>query len=414
MMTHDDNVRRVLAVVRHPVGGVRTHIVYTYRLLLSAGYRFTFVIPAHESSATFIEQVSTWDGVEIFEAPYRDRRRRTPAFRPVVRRLLRCGEFSLIHSHGVQAAMPSMFANIGFGLPHVMTSQDVFHRVRFSGVVDRLKLYALGQLLRRLDVLIAVSEDTREDHLQYLPVLRKGPCRVEMIHNGIPVDHYANPNGQPPAYLRKRLGLGANVFLMGFLGRFMEQKGFLVLIEALSLLLQRGGIRPFHLVAVGSGDMLVNYQRELTNKPELSGRLSFLEHTPDPAPILRELDLLVMPSLWEAHPLLPMEAMVMGIPVLGTSCLGLREALAGSPNATVRPGCPDELAKALENAIAYPWSEAAHAYVPMAIGRFDVRRTAEQLRSLFDELTGEDQKVPRQRAGQMDNGQSVPDRAFTP
>ncbi len=390
MLANPTNTRtdqkRVLAVVRHPVGGVRTHIVYTYAILMQAGYRFTFVIPDCEHYATFRDDVSSWDDVQIVGVPHRDRHQFKPIFRPTVRRLLKRNDFCLIHSHGLQAAIPSMVANIGVGLPHVMTSQDVFDRVETSGVVHHCKLYALGQLLRRLDVLVAVSEDTREDHLRHLPVLRKGPCRLETIHNGIPIDQFTGPNGHPPANLRQRLGIGPDVCLMGFLGRFMQQKGFRVLMDALSLLIQRDDVRPFHLVAVGSGDMLVNYQAVLKERPEVSACITFFEHTPNVAPILRELDLLVMPSLWEAHPLLPMEAMLVGVPVVGTSCLGLREVLRDSPSTMVPPNDAKELARALGKTVSTPWKDAAKKYIPRAKERFDVRHTADKLLNLFEEV----------------------------
>jgi len=380
--------KRVLAVVRHPVGGVRTHIVYTYPLLHQAGYRFTFVIPDHESCDAFQNDVASWQDAEIVSVPSRDRGQNPskPIFRSTVRRLLKEKRFSLIHSHGLQAAIPSIFANIGINIPHIMTSQDVFHHVDFSGTAERLKLFALGQLLRRLEVLIAVSEDTRVDHLRYLPALRKGPCRVEMIHNGIPLEKFKSTNGVPPSSLREQFSLDDDVCLIGFLGRFMEQKGFLVLVEALAQLVSQGGLKPFHLVAVGSGDMLVNYKRELVKKPDVASCLSFLDHTPSPVTILRELDLLVMPSLWEAHPLLPMETMLVGTPVLGTNCLGLREVLRDSPSRMVPPGDANELALALRRAIASPWKDAAMEYIPKAKERFDVRQTAEQLAMLFDKL----------------------------
>ncbi len=389
-----EDQKRVLAVVRHPVGGVRTHIVYTYPFLMEAGYRFTFVIPDHEDHASFEDDVASWEGTEVFRVPHRDQHRFKPIFRPTVRRLLRKKRFCLLHSHGVQAAIPSMLANAGIGLPHIMTSQDVFHRVKLSGLAGRLKLFGLGQILRRLDALIAVSEDTRADHLQHLPSLKKGPCRVEMIHNGIPVSRFCGSNDQhpeslrDPASLRQQAQIGDDVCLMGFLGRFMEQKGFLVLVEALSLLIQRKEVPPFHLVAIGSGDFLLNYQAMLETRPEVAACITFLEHTPNVAPILRELDLLVMPSLWEAHPLLPMEAMLVGVPIVGTSCLGLREVLHSTPSKAVSPGSAEELADALQEAISNPWKDAARAYIPTAEKRFDVRQTGKELRDLFDDLTG--------------------------
>ena len=385
-----NQAKQVLAIVRHPVGGVRTHIVYTCPTLLQAGYQFTFVIPEGEGCQPFVTDVADWDNVQIVRVPYHPRKHLHPIFRPTVRRLLKQRSFDLIHSHGVLACLPAMFANVGIGIPHIMTSQDVFHRVGFSGPLDRLKLFALGQLLRRLDVLIAVSEDTRQDHLHYLPALKRGRCRVEMIHNGIPVDRFSELTQDPPARLRQQAGIGDEACLIGFLGRFMLQKGFLVLADAIGHLLDRADVKPFHLVAVGSGDCLINYQRELAKRPETAARITFLEHTQNVAPILRELDLLVMPSLWEAHPLLPMEAMLAGVPILGTSCLGLREVLDGSPSRMVPPGDASRLADALQQAIAAPWTAAAQAYIPTARQRFDVRDTADALQRVYDKLTAKE------------------------
>ena len=376
-----------MAVVRHPVGGVRTHILYTYPLLAREGYRFTFVVPAIEHFSAFREEVISWEAAEVVDAPVADPYRSKCRFFSTVRRLLRERRFALVHTHGLYAAAQVALANLGFGLPHVVTSQDVFEHVPVSRFVGRLKLLALGQVLSRVDALVAVSDDTREDHLRYLPALEKGRCRVVTIHNGIDVERFAGPNGEPPADLRRRLGIGADVYLLGFLGRFMRQKGFLVLVDALSELIRTPPTRPFHLVAVGSGDFELNYKAHLAGKPEVLDRISFLEHTPNVAPILRELNLLVIPSLWEAHPLLPMEAMLAGIPVVGTDCIGLREVLSGSPSVTVPPNDSRALAEAIRNAIDNPWKQEAASYAPTARQRFDVTHTANKLLSLFEELT---------------------------
>jgi glycosyltransferase involved in cell wall biosynthesis len=205
---------------------------------------------------------------------------------------------------------------------------------------------------------------------------------------------FTHSNGVP-SNLRQQLGLNPDVVLMGFLGRFMEQKGFLVLADALAELNQSPPARPFHLVAVGSGDLLVNYQNMLDGKPDVLRRISFLPQTPDPASVLRELDLLVMPSLWEAHPLLPMEAMLVGVPIVGTSCLGLREVLRGSPSMMVPPGDAKALARALRQAISAPWKDAAMDYAAKAKDRFDVRHTADRLLSLFEHVGTRTHTRPR-------------------
>ena len=47
--------RRVLTVMRRPVGGIRTYIGYNYPPLIEDGNRFTFVGPARRSQALFEE-----------------------------------------------------------------------------------------------------------------------------------------------------------------------------------------------------------------------------------------------------------------------------------------------------------------------------------------------------------------------
>jgi glycosyltransferase involved in cell wall biosynthesis len=311
----------------------------------------------------------------------------------------------LIHSHGLYAAAQVALANVGFGLAHVATSQDVFEHVPVSRLMDRLKLAALAQVLRRMDALVAVSEDVREDHLRHLPALGKGPCRLVTIHNGIDIQRFSGPDGQPPEDLRQRLGIVPPVCLMGFLGRFMEQKGFLVLADALSALAAKPPARPFHLVAIGSGDCLVNYHAVLRQKPDVLRHISFDPYTPNPAPMLKQLDLLVMPSLWEACPLLPMEAMVLGVPVLGSDCIGLREVLRGTPSVMVPPGDPAALADALARAIEHPWKDQAQAYAPTARQRFDVRRTAQQLLELFEQVLSTRQPRTRRNRESQSDGQ---------
>jgi glycosyltransferase involved in cell wall biosynthesis len=106
----------------------------------------------------------------------------------------------------------------------------------------------------------------------------------------------------------------------------------------------------------------------------------------DVQPLLRQLDLLAVPSLWEASPLLPMEAMVAGVPVLGTDCIGLREVLRDTPSRMVRAGSVDQLYRGLRAALEEPRTEAARAFAGAARVRFDNRLSAQLLIELFSDL----------------------------
>jgi glycosyltransferase involved in cell wall biosynthesis len=171
--------------------------------------------------------------------------------------------------------------------------------------------------------------------------------------------------------------------LMGFLGRFMVQKGFLPLLAALEHLVAGPLARPFYLVAFGSGDHAREYAAEVRRRG-LSQYVTLREAVADVQPVLGQLDLLVMPSLWEAMPLLPMEALAAGVPVLGSDCIGLREVLQGTPSRMVRTGDEVALADGLRGALSEPWTEAARAYAPEACRRFDNAASASKLVDLFE------------------------------
>ena len=379
--------RRILCVIRWPVGGIRTYICYNYPRLIAAGYRFTFVGPDDESFRRFADDVRDWEGVEIVPAPVR--KRHGCRLRGVVRSLLRSGRFVLVHSQGVKAAVQVTLANFGLNVPHVITSHDVFRPIHAKSVQGWIQLRLLGWLLSRARVIVTVSEDARDNHLQYLPQLVRHPDRVITINHGVVVTETAVSSETAQADLRTSLGLDSGVFLMGFLGRFIEQKGFLPLLDALERLGQDPPVvPPYHLVAVGDGDYVREYRREVERR-HLAAVVSFHESVRHVGPILRQLDLLVMPSLWEAAGMLAMEAMVMGLPVLGSDCIGLREVLAGTPSVIARAGDSLSLARALKAAIESPWTDAARNYACEARARFAVDVSAHQLLGLIHRITGE-------------------------
>ncbi len=383
--TRPGQPRRVLAVVRWPVGGIRTHLLYTYPRLFDAGYRFSFVGPADEGFRSFAREVSDWPEIECFEAPVSGDHCQ---FRPLVRQLLATGRYQIVHSHGLLAAGQVALADWRVRVPHVVTSQDVFRPEQVTSWKGRLKRWGVDQLLSRSTALVAVSEDVRQNHLDWLPRLARSRCRVVTIPNGIDLARFEpGESGGSGSLVRGGLKLAPGQQLWGFLGRFMEQKGFLTLVGAIDRLARQGKGGDFHLLAVGSGDFEREYQTEV-NRRGLGHLITFRQFVPHVNRILRELDLLVMPSLWEACPLLPMEAMIAGTPVLGTDCLGLREVLEGTPSVMVPHGQEQPLAEALARSLDRPWTSAAQAYAGAARERFHIDHCARQLTWLFDELTG--------------------------
>ena len=376
--------RRILVVVRHPLGGVR----YAHPLHLSDAHGGRLPFHLRDSRRPVHARIPRRRGplgrrgdcsTSLAASPIAFAARFFPAVRAVLKRrdfdsdpLARA---SRRHSRHVRCHVGTRTA-ARHDLARRLLPRGDFRDPRLAPI------RALEQLLRRLDVLIAVGEDARDDHLRHLPALGNGPCRVHVIPNGIDLARYEPRD--PTGDLRRELGLAGDVSLLGIPGQVHAPKRLFAADRSLVDCCPRSARPRFHLLAVGSGDFVREYKADVERHDELRGRVTFREHVSDPAPILRELDLLVMPSLWEACPLLPMEALVCGVPVLGSDCIGLREVLRGSPARTAPANDPLALAKALGDALARPWKESAVAWIPAARQRFDVRQRAEELLAVFD------------------------------
>jgi glycosyltransferase involved in cell wall biosynthesis len=232
-----------------------------------------------------------------------------------------------------------------------------------------------------------VSEDCARNHLRHLPQWNRGRCRVEVIVNGVDVKGLKKTaENVDRRALRSGLGFGDGVTLLGFFGRFMPQKGFLVLLQALRELARNGFADRVRLVATKDPHGYGEYMGEVERDKELSRMVRFIEPVPNIAAVLPQVDVLAMPSLWEACGLLAMEAMVLGVPVVGSDAIGLREVLRGTPALVPAAADTAQLASAIEATMAPAHSRQAREFMPEAAIRFDNRTSAEKLRTLYDAL----------------------------
>jgi glycosyltransferase involved in cell wall biosynthesis len=289
--------------------------------------------------------------------------------------------FELIHSQGATAGLLVSALNLFHRVPHVITLHETFDdsmiRRRFADWPWKI----MSLLFARADAVHAVSHDARENLLTHLVSLRKHSSKVVVIQNGIDVD-----------YLTESICIGRNVrsleglkqaeMILGFMGRYMPEKGFHVLIDAVELLVRKHHLALTRVLALGWGAFIREYQADIKRRG-LSDYFVFIEHQDDVRWVLRQIDCLVIPSLREAFPLVAAEALVSGTPIIASDCIGLREALQDSPAIMFPTGKHEELADAILRAMKEPLKSRAQDYVPCAKRRFDVVNSAIQLQELF-------------------------------
>jgi glycosyltransferase involved in cell wall biosynthesis len=212
-----------------------------------------------------------------------------------------------------------------------------------------------------------------------MPWVRKE--RVHAILNGIDTKRFADA---VPVDARSELGLPEDTALIGFFGRFMAPKGFRTLVDAVEILVREDFPRPLRVVTFGWGGFIREDYRYLSSKG-LDTCFIQRPHTDEPERWMKALDVVAMPSRSEACPLVAMEALAAGAPIVGTTCIGLREVLEGTPGRAVPPDNGQALARALREILLSPsQGETSSAYREEAVARFDVRASAFRLRQLYD------------------------------
>jgi glycosyltransferase involved in cell wall biosynthesis len=135
---------------------------------------------------------------------------------------------------------------------------------------------------------------------------------------------------------------------IGFIGRLDPVKRIPDLLRA--MLFVRGG--QLHIFGAGEERSKLD---QMVLDLHLCERVTLRGPSAGPLEALRQIDLLVLPSQAEGFPLVLIEAMAAGVPIVGTDAPGIRDVIvAGCTGLLVPVGSPPELARAIQTLIDHP------------------------------------------------------------
>jgi glycosyltransferase involved in cell wall biosynthesis len=265
-------------------------------------------------------------------------------------RLLRRLEVDILHTHTHVAAnvLGRIAAHTaGAAVVSHLHIENHFRAQRLARAPLVLLDNATARLCTRI---LAVSEATRE------AFVRQGfpAARVETVYNGVDADAIESA---PATALRLELGIEPEALVVGHVGRLAPVKGQRELLEALARMLPR---HPLVRAVFLGRDLEAGgaYQTGLEQRAAtlgLADAAHFAGFRANAAGALREIDLLVLPSWIEGLPIVVLEAMAHGKPVVATSVGGTPEAvLDGETGLLVPPRDPGALEAALETLLVDP------------------------------------------------------------
>lgn len=137
-------------------------------------------------------------------------------------------------------------------------------------------------------------------------ILKKG--KVQIINNAIDVNKYIY-NEEKRREFRKENNLG-EVFTIGHIGRFNEQKNHKFLIQIFEKVQQK--MPGSYLFLVGEGELEEEIKKLVTEK-HMENQVIFFGTTEDVPKCLSGFDIFVLPSLYEGNPIVGIEAQASGL-----------------------------------------------------------------------------------------------------
>jgi len=258
-----------------------------------------------------------------------------PALISQGRELIRRHDFNIIQTHGHKANFIARFMKRSIQIPwlcfvHGWTDEDL--KIRIYNRIDRWAI-------KGADRIVAVSE-AMKDRLVKIGIPEQ---IITIIYNAIEDNgFYKEP---PDLDLRKKFTYDDDTLLVGVIGRLSKEKGQRIFLDAWERVCkQETNIKA---LLIGDGpdrEMLekISAQKGLENK------VIFLGHQLNPHPFYRILDLVVMPSLSEGLPNVPLEALAHNKPIVATSVGGTPEIIEDGKNGIlVKPGDLESLSTAI-------------------------------------------------------------------
>jgi glycosyltransferase involved in cell wall biosynthesis len=252
----------------------------------------------------------------------------------------------IVHAHGHPYLTSLIAAKLAkrYSKPFVLTQHNTF--IEYDSIFDnieRLNDLAVGkETLKEADKIIAVSNATKN----YVLSLGAKPEKVKVLRNGVDLVRF-RPLAGKREEMRRKLGISQNSIVVLTVRRLVYKNGIDTLIESANIAVKKNPKIVF--LVVGKGPDLNKVQMKINQLGiENNFRPTGFVTDEDLPFYYNAADFFALPSKsGEGLPLVALEAMACGLPVIATNVGGISEILMEDYGKIVPPNQPELLAKAI-------------------------------------------------------------------
>ena len=304
-------------------------------------------------------------------------------------RLFRERKFDVVHTHTPKAGLIGPLAARLAGIPRVV---HTIHGLLFH---DRMP--PLRQIIFWVPEKITatfcdyVLSQSREDVERAVRTHLCSREKIGFIGNGIDVSHFAPQTSYDRTEKLREVGLQVSDFVVGSVGRLVEEKGFMELFAAAEILTARYPRLKFVVVGPRETDQNDALDNDYMDDLQRRGVVRFVNWCEDMRPWYAAMDIFVLPSYREGIPRACMEAAAMTRPVVASDIRGCREVvLDGDTGLLVPPRDVPRLVKAIETLFkehdrGAQMGKRGRQYIVQNFSNKDVCR---RLREFYAKLSG--------------------------
>jgi len=357
-------------------GSVRVALDLT-KHLIKADDKVTFIYSPLRADKQFLDEIKTIEQVNFIPVEMK----RSVGFYDIIsgfklfKVLKKEGIFDVIHAHSSKAGGLVRLASIFLPkttyiyTPHAFITMSP-NASRFYGIVEKVLSYFC-------DGIITVSVAEKEHAVKKIDIR---PSLIYVVPNGVAFEEKISRKDACMS-----LNLSPDDFIVGFVGRLVDQKNPLRMIETFSLIKKQ---KPdAKLVLVGDGDLLPDVKKAIEKADHEKDVVFCLNHKAKE--LMPAFDVLCCSSDYEGIPLVFLEALFLGVPVVTTPVGGTQEAIIdGKTGYVAAEFTPQALAVSAMKISVQTDKEKKNMRINALKHscKFTVKRMGEQVRSIYKEL----------------------------
>jgi glycosyltransferase involved in cell wall biosynthesis len=289
--------------------------------------------------------------------------------------LIRRDGYQAVHAHTPRSALLGRLAAKIAGVPfiyhvHSPTSCDSTRAVQnfVNQWIERISLWGVSRI-------ITVSQSLQ----RHMTSAGYQVEKISVVPNGVPTPANILPRSAPEG-----------TWILGTVALMRPRKGTEVLLQAVAILREQG--HDVRIRAVGPFET-AEYEQALKSeaqKLEITASIDWTGFTKDVNAELAQMDLFVLPSLFgEGLPMVVLEAMAAGVPVVGTQVEGVPEAIRdGIDGVLAQPSDPQDLARQISRVIEgeVSWDKLRENALQRQTERFSARSMAQGVAEAYDRV----------------------------